>query len=130
MLNILLVDDKFIFRNTFKKILLSRFHAVNISEAIDGKEALERIKSQRPDLIFMDVKLPGFNGFHLTRKIKASYPEITVVIITTNDSPEYREAAHSSGADLFIPKKLSIDKGVLKIVESILCNSIIRYDEK
>jgi len=52
----------------------------------------------------MDIQLPGENGLELTRKIKADYPDIIIIILTSHDSPEYREAATRCGANYFFLK--------------------------
>jgi len=75
-----------------------------IEEAGDGVQALEKLESFRPDLIFMDIRLPGISGLRLTEKIKTRNPQIAVVILTEYDLPEYREAADFGGADDFIAK--------------------------
>jgi DNA-binding NarL/FixJ family response regulator len=128
--NILIVDDSALFRQTFKNILVSQFPIFRMADAGDGKEALEKIRSQLPDLIFMDVQLPGENGFQLTEKIKALYPEIIVIIITSYDSLEYREAAVQCGADLFISKKSSTTKEIVSAVKSLLAGRGVSRDEK
>jgi len=120
MADILIVDDSAAFRQTLKKIVLWRFPSMQILEAKDGKEAIEKTRKELPKLIFMDVRLPGENGFQLTRKIKAAHPEIPVIIITSYDSPEYSETAYDAGADFFLSKKSSSAADILKKVESIL----------
>ena len=120
MADILIVDDNAVFRRTVKRILLSRFPSMQILEAKDGKEAIEKTREELPRLIFMDVRLPDENGFQLTRKIKAAHPEIPVIIMTSYDSPEYRETAYDAGADFFLSKKSSSAGDIRKKVESIL----------
>jgi two-component system response regulator YesN len=120
MADILIVDDSAAFRQTLKRIVLWRFPSMQILEAKDGKEAIEKTRKELPKLIFMDVRLPGENGFQLTRKIKAAHPEIPVIIITSYDSPEYSETAYDAGADFFLSKKSSSAADILKKVESIL----------
>lgn len=120
MADILIVDDSAAFRQTLKKIVLWRFPSMQILEAKEGKEAIEKTRKELPKLIFMDVRLPGENGFQLTRKIKAAHPEIPVIIITSYDSPEYSETAYDAGADFFLSKKSSSAADILKKVESIL----------
>jgi CheY-like chemotaxis protein len=73
MCKILIVEDSETFRKTLRGILYSRFPFFAFDEARDGKEALKKINSFRPDLIFMDIKLPGESGLELTKKIKESY---------------------------------------------------------
>ena len=101
---LLLIEDNKIFRKTFKEGLQNFFPATEIEEAADGTEALNKVEDFKPELIFMDIQLPGENGLQLTRKIKAQHPEIKIIILTTYDSPEYREAALKSQADSFIAK--------------------------
>jgi two-component system response regulator YesN len=120
MADILIVDDSAAFRQTLKRIVLWRFPSMQILEAKDGKEAIEKSRKELPKLIFLDVRLPGENGFQLTRKIKAAHPEIPVIIITSYDSPEYSETAYDAGADFFLSKESSSAADILKKVESIL----------
>jgi YesN/AraC family two-component response regulator len=93
---------------------------LGISEAADGKEAMYKINVHLPDLIFMDIKLPGENGLDLTARIKARYPDVTVVILTSYDTPEYREAAVKAKADHFLAKGSTSREAILTLVESIL----------
>lgn len=120
MADILIVEDSAAFRQTLKGIVLSRFPSVQITEAKDGKEAIEKTRETSPRLVFMDVSLPGENGFQLTKKIKAAHPEIPVIIMTIYDSCEYQEAANDAGADFFLSKKSSTATEILAKVESIL----------
>jgi DNA-binding NarL/FixJ family response regulator len=78
-----------------------------------------RIKDSPPDLIFMDIKLPGENGLSLTRKIKAAHPNIIVVILTSYDLPEYRDAAFQYDANYFFTKA-SPTAEIVGVVESVL----------
>jgi DNA-binding NarL/FixJ family response regulator len=68
----------------------------------------------------MDISLPGENGLELTRKIKADYPNVTIIILTSHDSPEYREAAIRSKADYFFSKGAISNDGIFTLVKSIL----------
>jgi CheY-like chemotaxis protein len=80
------------------------FPLIGVDEAGDGSEALIRVEYQRPDLIFMDIQLPGTNGLEVTREIKRLYDDIVVVILTSSDLPEYRQQAFHNGADYFLSK--------------------------
>jgi CheY-like chemotaxis protein len=72
MFKTMLVEDNSIFRESLRDSLQLQFPAMEIAEARDGREALERIDSLSPNLIFMDIRLPGQNGLELTEKIKNS----------------------------------------------------------
>lgn len=116
----LIVEDSAIFRKLLKETLRSRFPSMEIFEAADGEEAMQRIISNPPDLIFMDIKLPGESGLELTAKIKAKYPDAIVIILTSYDSPEYRQAADQVKADHFLSKGSSSKESILTVVESAL----------
>jgi CheY-like chemotaxis protein len=115
---ILMVDDNSPFRLVLKESLQMSFPMVAIDEVADGGEVLRKVDAFLPDLIFMDIKLPGENGLELTKKIKATHPNITIVILTSYDIPEYREAAFQYGADRFLAK-VSLNRMELeKLVKS------------
>ena len=117
---VLIVEDSIIFRTLLKEALQSRFSSMEILEAADGEKAMKEITAHLPDLIFMDIKLPGENGLDLTAKIKAKYPEVIVIVLTSYDTPEYREAAVKVKANHFLAKGTSSTEGILTLVESIL----------
>ncbi len=120
MFETMLVEDNSSFRQLVKDDLQSQFPSMNIIEAEDGVEAFQKIDSHPPNLIFMDIKLPGENGLELTRKIKARYPDIIIIILTSHDLPEYREAATQCKANYFLSKG-SINEGeIFTLVKSIL----------
>jgi len=104
MLRVLIVEDNRIFREAFKKGLLDNFPSMIIEEAANSDDALQKIKGGPPDLIFMDIRLPGINGLQLTQKVKKDFPDIHIAILTDYDLPEYRQAAVQYGADCFYVK--------------------------
>jgi CheY-like chemotaxis protein len=105
MFNTLLVEDNVSFRQALSDTLISYFPSIDVDEAGDGEEALSKVEYQRPDLIFMDVQLPGENGLEVTRKIKRVYSDIVIVILTSYGLPEYRQQAIRNGADCFLLKE-------------------------
>ena len=102
--NILLVEDNSGFRQTLADTLLARFATMNIAEAGSGEDALIKVEELRPDMIFMDINLPGENGLEATRKIKIRHEHTLIVVLTSYDIPEYRQQAFRNGADYFISK--------------------------
>ena len=104
MFNTLLVEDNVCYRQALSDVLLSYFPSINVEEAADGEEALSKVEYRRPQLILMDIQLPGENGLGVTKKIKRVYDDIVIIILTTNDQPEYRQRAFRNGADHFISK--------------------------
>ena len=115
----LIVEDNLSFRRILKDILLRRFPEMPIEEATEGTEAIQKVTTFPPNLIFMDIRLPGENGLELTRRIKRDYPGITVIVLTSYDLPEYREAAQKYGADYFLTKGSSTEDEIVTLVSTI-----------
>lgn len=122
MLKTLIVEDNATFRQSLKATLETEFPLMVIEEAEDAKEAMERVTTFRPDLIFMDIKLPGETGLDLTKRIKTNDTSIVIIILTSYDLPEYREAAQQYGADYFVSKGSSTREEILELVRSISSN--------
>ena len=120
MNKILIVEDSTIFRTLLQETLHARFPSLEILESADGQDAMQKVASHKPDVIFMDIKLPGESGLDLTARIKAKYPNVIVIILTSYDTPEYREAAGKVKANYFLAKGSSSKEGILTLVESIL----------
>ncbi len=120
-IKVLIVEDSTLFRQLFKEMLQGRFPSLEIHEAIDGQEALLQVEILRPNLIFMDISLPGENGLQLTQKIKARYPNTIIIILTGYDLPEYRETS-SLYTDYFFSKNSSTTENIFTLVGSIFPN--------
>jgi DNA-binding NarL/FixJ family response regulator len=129
MFRTLIVEDSTFFRQLLKETLLSRFPKMDIFEAGNGEEALQKIKTKPPDLIFMDIKLPGESGLELTKKIKADCPQMVIIILTSYDLPEYREAASKYGANYFLSKGSTTKEDILEMVKSVLSDQNIDLDD-
>lgn len=119
-LNVLIVDDNAAFRQSLNLVLARRFPSMRVAEAEDGDGALHSVAQRIPDLIFMDIRLPGKNGLDITRIIKNDYVHPMICVITGYDLPEYRDAALLSGADHFVVKDESTEAAIVFIVDSML----------
>jgi len=124
----MIVEDNHSFREIVKNYLQLQFPSMDIIEVADGVEALQKIDSHPPNLIFMDIRLPGENGLELTRKIKTSHPHIIIIIFTAHDSPEYREAAARYKANYFLSKNVITTDEIFKLVEIILLEKGFNVD--
>ncbi len=120
MFNAMLVEDNILFRESLRDSLRLRFPSIEIAEAGNGAEALEKIDSAPPNLIFMDIQLPGQNGLELTEKIKKLHPNIVIIILTNYDIPEYREAAAKFKADYFFSKDSISLENIVTLVKPML----------
>jgi two-component system response regulator YesN len=117
---VLIVEDNVHFRNTVKVLFSSKFPKIIIAEAGDGQEALGHIDKSPPDLVFMDIELPGESGLLLTEKIRSRHPETVVAVLTAHDLPEYVQAARASGASYFFPKESTTPDDLASLIESLL----------
>ncbi len=120
MFRTMLVEDNPSFRQILKHNLRDLFPSMEIVEAADGVEAFQKIAFHPPDLIFMDIRLPGENGLELTWKIKADHPAIIVIVLTSYESPEYREAAIRLRADYFFSKGAITHNEIFTLVQSFV----------
>lgn len=120
MFRTMLVEDNPSFRLILKDNLRELFPSMEIVEAADGAEAFKKIDLHLPDLIFMDIRLPGENGLELTGKIKTDHPGIIVIVLTSYESPEYREAAVRFKADYFFSKDTITSDEIFTLVKSIV----------
>ena len=116
---VLIVEDSTLFRELLKGTLHDQFPSIEIGEAMDVEEALLKTEALLPDLIFMDVRLPGGNGLELTKKIKNRHPNIIILILTGFDLPEYREVSQQY-ADYFFSKDSSTTENIFELIKSIL----------
>lgn len=117
---LLIVEDNLTFRQSLKEMLAIQFPSVGIEEASNGDEAFLALQKGEPDLISMDIKLPGKNGLELTKSIKATNSAIDIIILTSYDIPEYRDAAIQSGASHFFIKGDARRDEIVDAVSSIL----------
>lgn len=87
--------------------------------ARDGREAVELVKQDKPDMVLMDLKMPIQNGLDATREIKALYPDLPVIAVTANAFDSDRIQAVEAGCDDFLAKPVSTDKCLQVIAKYI-----------
>ncbi|MFD4993333.1 response regulator [Cellulosimicrobium cellulans] len=101
---VLLVDDQALLRMGFRMILAAEDDIEVVGEAGDGETGIAQAAALRPDVVLMDVRMPGTNGIEATERIVAAQPESRVIILTTFDLDEYAFAALRAGASGFLLK--------------------------
>ena len=111
---LLIVDDHPVVRRGIRDVI-ETFTAPGIEvigEVGSGEMAVAEVQALQPDIVIMDIHLPGIDGLKATQLIKEKMPKVQVVLLSTNDEPEYRKASVELGAAGFITK----DKVVLDMV--------------
>lgn len=104
-MRVLLADDHALFRAGLAS-LLNAWGMEVVGEASSGSEAVAQARLLKPDLIFMDVEMPGGNGLEATREIKAESPEMTIIMLTVSEDDRHLFEAVKSGADGYLLKSL------------------------
>ncbi|MGA2659259.1 MAG: response regulator [Verrucomicrobiota bacterium] len=99
------VDDSPMMLKTLSLLLEREKGLQLVGTATDGRHAVRRAIELEPDLVLMDLRLPGMNGFEATRRIKARSPAPAVIMVTADDTPECRAAASAAGTDGFVGKQ-------------------------
>ncbi|MGN0633813.1 MAG: response regulator [Oscillospiraceae bacterium] len=106
MIKIVIADDIPILRQGLEAVLQQDGELMVVGCASDGREAFELCGQLHPDVVLMDMRMPQFDGQYGTQKIKESFPEIKVLVLTTFDDEETVKKAVSSGADGYILKEM------------------------
>jgi DNA-binding NarL/FixJ family response regulator len=101
---LLVVDDHAGVRQTVMALVSTGFPHFRLLEADCAEDALTLCGSEQPDLIVLDITLPGMDGFEATRRIKATWPRIVIVMHSSSDMPVYRDASLAAGAAAFVGK--------------------------
>ena len=106
-IKVLVVDDQKELAEEIGNVLSSDPKLSFIGTAADGFDALEKIAQDMPDVVLLDIRMPNMNGVVATQRIKAEYPDVKVVILTTFDDSDYILNAINNGASGYLLKDLS-----------------------
>lgn len=101
---VLIADDHELVRDGYKRLLSYQEDFEVVGEASNGREAVELCQSLKPDLVLMDVRMPQMDGLEATAAIKAEQSEISVLVITTYENPDYLLEAIKAGAAGYVLK--------------------------
>jgi DNA-binding NarL/FixJ family response regulator len=101
---VLLTDDQALLRRGFRMILEAEGDITVVAEAGNGEEAIDLARRHRPDVVLMDIRMPGTDGIEATRRIVAADVRVRVLVLTTFDLDEYAFGALRAGASGFLLK--------------------------
>ena len=110
MIKIMIADDQELIRESLKIILSTKEEFRVIATVGSGKEVIEAIRREQPDVILMDMRMPDMDGVHCTKFVKEVYPDVKVIVLTTFDDDEYVFNALKYGASGYLLKGVSMDE--------------------
>lgn len=114
-MKVLVVDDSRIVRNSIASLLWTIPAVTGVIQAADACEAERLLETEKPDVITLDLCLPGKSGLKVLREVRKQSPRIAVVVLTNRSDPEHRHTCMGLGADSFLDKSRDLDK-----LESVL----------
>ncbi len=112
-IKILLVDDEKEFVETLSERIRMRDHKSDV--ALDGEEALKQMDDDLPDVVVLDLKMPGIDGMEVLRRIRKAYPNVQVIMLTGHGSDKDEKEARKLGAFEYLQKPVEIDTLMKKI---------------
>ncbi|HSB07477.1 MAG TPA: response regulator [Thermodesulfobacteriota bacterium] len=119
MIKILIIDDERPIRETLEMFLREKGYEVLTSE--NGERGLEAVQRERPNIVILDIRLPGMNGLEVLRRIKEKQDDIHVIMITAYHDMETTDQAMKLGAYKYIHKPLDVDEFEIAI-EKVVSN--------
>jgi DNA-binding NarL/FixJ family response regulator len=115
---VLVADDHALFRNGLKAILANAEGFEVVGEAATGEEVVEKVAQAQPDIVLMDIRMPGINGIETTRRVLERTPRVGVVVVTMLEDDDSVFAAMRAGARGYILKGADAEE-VLKVVAAV-----------
>ena len=122
-LRILVADDHAIVRQGLKLLIDSQQDMKVVAEAADGTAALERAEAVKPDIVVMDISMPGMSGLTATRTLKQRQPGVTIVALTRHEDEKYLEELLRAGASAYILKQ-SAPADFLQAIRAVAAGGI------
>ena len=119
MTTILLVDDHPLFRKGLRLLLEGHEDFLIVGEAGDGEEAIDLVINQSPDVVIMDIAMPGFNGIDATRKIRTEMPSVKVIALSMHEGKKFVEDMLQAGAVGYILKK-SVPEDLVNGIRTVI----------
>jgi len=112
-IKILLVDDEKEFVETLSERIRMREHDSDV--ALDGEQALKKMDDDLPDVVVLDLKMPGMDGMEVLRRIRKAYPKVQVIMLTGHGSEKDEEEAKKLGAFEYLEKPVEIETLMKKV---------------
>jgi DNA-binding NarL/FixJ family response regulator len=118
-IRVLLADDHVVVRAGTKQLLERHADITIVGEASNGQEAIELTSDLKPDVVVMDIRMPGVSGVEATKRIKEEHPGVAVLVLTAHDDDEYVFALLQAGANGYLLKTTEADE-LVKAIRTVI----------
>jgi len=105
-IKVFLAEDHAVVREGLSELICREADMDVVGEAGDGEETVRLVKELEPDIVLMDIAMPGMNGIEATRRIKEEQPRVCVLVLTAYDNPEFVSAVIEAGAEGYLLKNV------------------------
>ncbi len=109
---VLIVDDSVVIRQRLSSMLAELAGVAVVGEAVDGREGLELTESLGPDVVFVDIRMPGIGGIELLGRLKTDKAAPIVIVLTNYPYPAYQKRCRELGADYFFDKSTEFEAAI------------------
>jgi two-component system invasion response regulator UvrY len=121
MIKIMLVDDHDLVRTGIKRLLEDVNGFDIVGEATSGEEALALVSRADPDVVLMDINMPGIGGLEATRKLIQSKPELKIIVVTMHDDDLFPQRLLKAGAMGYVTKGARVDE-IVRAINDVMAN--------
>jgi DNA-binding NarL/FixJ family response regulator len=118
-IRVLIADDHTLFREGLKSLFASESDVEVVGEAADGEEAVQKALETRPEVVVMDLMMPGVNGIEATRRIRAELPQTRVLVLSMYDDEEHVQRLLAGGASGYMLKRATSEELVRALREVV-----------
>jgi two-component system invasion response regulator UvrY len=120
-MNILITDDHANVRRSLRELLIDAFPAAHFTEATNGDEALAQLFGSQPDVMLLDINMPGRSGFEVLKDVNHIYPQLPVIMVSVQSESQYALRCLRAGAAEYVNKDSASEElvpAIKKIMES------------
>lgn len=121
MIKVMLVDDHDLVRTGIKRLLEDHPNIKIVGEATSGEQALDQVSENDPDVVLMDINMPGIGGLEATRKLLQRKPMLKIIVVTMHEDDMFAQRFLKAGAMGYLTKGAKVDE-ILRAVEAVMAN--------
>ena len=121
MTKVMLVDDHDLVRTGIKRLLEDHPNIEIVGEAVNGEQALQQVTEYDPDVVLMDINMPGIGGLEATRKMLQRKPQLKIIVVTMHEDDLFPQRCLKAGALGYVTKGAKVDE-ILQAIRAVMTN--------